>query len=79
MSEFEEVVKVPFSKFYVAVARKVEAKCGLTPDDLPDIDFRAFYPESGTIEDYRAAIAECVYAVLEGAGYPFADEDEYYA
>ena len=35
-----EVLEVPFSKFYVAVARKVEAKCGLTPDDLPDVDFR---------------------------------------
>ena len=51
----------------------------MTPDDLPDIDFRAFYLERGTIEEYRAAIAECVYAVLEGAGYAFSDEDEYYS
>lgn len=71
----EQEVSVPFSKFYVAVARKVEAKCGLTPDDLPDIDFRAFYPESGTISDYRAAVADCVMAVLEGAGYPLLDEE----
>jgi hypothetical protein len=76
---FEQSVEIPFSKFYVAVARRVESKCGMTPDDLPDIDFRAFYLERGTIEEYRAAIAECVYAVLEGAGYPFSDEDEYYS
>ena len=71
-----EVLSVPFSKFYVAVARKVEAKCGLTPDDLPDVDFRGFYPgERATFGDYRSAIAECALAVLDEAGYPFSDED----
>lgn len=74
--DVNEVLSVPFSKFYVAVARKVEAKCGLTPDDLPDVDFRGFYPgERATFGDYRNAIAECALAVLDEAGYPFSDED----
>ena len=52
--DVNEVLSVPFSKFYVAVARKVEGACGLTPDDLPDVDFRGFYPgEKATIGDYR--------------------------
>jgi hypothetical protein len=76
MRDVNEVLSVPFSKFYVAVARKVEATCGLTPDDLPDVDFRGFYPgERATFGDYRHAIAECALSVLESAGYPLGDED----
>jgi hypothetical protein len=74
--DVNEVLSVPFSKFYVAVARKVEAKCGLSPDDLPDVDFRGFYPgERATFGVYKAAIADCVIALLEEAGYPLEDED----
>ena len=74
--DVNEVLSVPFSKFYVAVARKVEGACGLTPDDLPDVDFRGFYPgEKATIGDYRNAIAECALAVLDEAGYPLSNEE----
>ena len=74
--DFSEFVSVPFTKFYVAVARRVEGACGLTPDDLPDVDFRGFYPgEKATLDDYRNAIAECALAVLDEAGYPLGNED----
>ena len=72
-----EIVEVPFSKFYVAVARRVESKCGLLPDDLPDVDFRGFYPgERATFGDYKEAVRACMIEVLENAGYPL-EESEY--
>ena len=72
-----EILSVPFEKFHAAVSRRVEGACGLSADDLPDVDFQAYYPgESAQVGVYRAAIRDCVEAVLESAGYPLSEEGE---
>lgn len=74
--DVNEVIELPLDKFVEAVSRKVEAKVGLSADDLPDIDFVGFYPgERATFGVYKAAIADCVIALLEESGYPLEDED----